>query len=40
MWIVGGLESLSEAGTEPAIVDRAANLEQKIGPSSRPAHLL
>ena len=34
MWVVGGLESLSEAGTERAIVDGAANLEQKIGPSS------
>jgi hypothetical protein len=38
--VVGGLESLSEAGTERAIVDGAANLEQKIGTSSRPAHLL
>jgi plasmid stabilization system protein ParE len=38
--IIGGLESLSEAGTERPIVDGAANLEQEIGPSSRPAHLL
>src|SRR5260370_25137733 len=39
-WVVGGLESLSEAGAERAIVNSAANLEQKIGTSSRPAHLL
>src|SRR6202048_3166214 len=39
-WVVGGAESLSEAGTERAIVDCATNLEQKISPSSRPAHLL
>jgi hypothetical protein len=40
MCIVGGLESLSESGTERAVVDRAANLEQEIGTSSRPSHLL
>jgi hypothetical protein len=33
-WIVCGLESLSEAGAERAIMDAAANLQQKIGPSS------
>ena len=38
--IVGWLKFLSVAGTKRAIVDRAANLEQEIGPSSRPAHLL
>src|SRR5271168_4293349 len=38
--IVGWVESLSVAGTKRAIVDRAANLEQEIGPLSRPAHLL
>jgi hypothetical protein len=38
--IVGWVEFLSVAGTKPAIVDRAANPEQEIGPSSRPAHLL
>src|SRR5208337_4769319 len=38
--IVGGLESLSEAGAERAIIDGAANLKQKIRPSPRPAHLL
>ena len=38
--IVGWVESLSIAGTKRAIVDRAANLEQEIGPLSRPAHLL
>jgi hypothetical protein len=35
---LGGI--LSEAETEPAIVDGAANLKQKIGSSSRPAHML
>src|SRR5271165_6044240 len=40
MCIVGWAEFLSVAGTKRAIVDRAANLEQEIGPSSRPAHLL
>ncbi|MFL5285976.1 MAG: hypothetical protein ACJ8AW_34615 [Rhodopila sp.] len=38
--IIAGLESLSEAGTERSIVDGATNREQKIGSSSRPAHLL
>ena len=38
--IVGGVESLSEAGAERAVVDGAANLEQQIGAPSRPAHLL
>jgi hypothetical protein len=38
--IIGWVEFLSVAGTERAAVDRAANLEQEIGPSSRPAHLL
>jgi hypothetical protein len=38
--IVGWVEFLSVAGTKRAIVDRSANLEQEIGPSSRPAHLL
>src|SRR3954447_11184098 len=38
--IVGGLESLSEAGAGPAIADGAANLKQKISSSSRPAHRL
>jgi hypothetical protein len=33
-WIVCGLESLSEAAAERAIIDGAANLQQKIGPSS------
>ena len=32
-WVVGGLESLSEAEAERAVVDGAANLEQEIGPS-------
>jgi len=39
-WIVGWLESLSEAGTERAIIDGATDLEQQIGAASRPAHLL
>ena len=38
--IVSRLESLSEAGAERAVVNGAANLEQKIGSSARPAHLL
>ena len=38
--IVSGLKSLSEAGAKRAVVNGAANLEQKIRPSPRPAHLL
>lgn len=38
--IIGGLESPPEAGAEGAIINGAPNLEQKIGPSPRPAHLL
>jgi hypothetical protein len=38
--IVSGVESLSEAGAERPIVDGAANLQQEIGPSARPTHLL
>src|SRR5215469_18353717 len=38
--VVGGLESLSEVGAERPIVNGAADLEQEIGSSSRPAHLL
>ena len=38
--IVSGLESLPEAGAERAVIDGAADLEQQIGASSRPAHLL
>jgi len=40
VWIVGWLESLSEAGLERAIIDGAPNLEQQVGAASRPAHLL
>src|ERR1700730_923192 len=40
MYIIGWVEFLSEAGTECAVVHSAANLEQKIGPSPRPTHLL
>jgi len=40
VWIVGWLELLSEVGTERAIVDGAANLEQQAGAASRSAHLL
>ena len=40
VWIVGWLELLSEAGTERAIVDGAAYLQQQVGAASRPAHLL
>ena len=39
-WIVGGLEFLSEAGTERAVVDGTANLQEEIGAAPRPAHLL
>jgi hypothetical protein len=38
--IVGWPEPLSEVGTERAIVNGAASLQQEIGTSSRPAHLL
>jgi hypothetical protein len=34
MCIGGGMESLSGTGTERAVVDRAANLEQEIGTST------
>jgi hypothetical protein len=40
MYIIGWVEFLSEAETECAVVHTAAKLEQKIGPSPRPAHLL
>jgi hypothetical protein len=38
--IVSWVEPLSEARAERAVVERATNLQQKIGPASRPAHLL
>jgi hypothetical protein len=38
--IVGGVESLSEAGAERAVGDGAADLKQQVGAASRPAHLL
>jgi hypothetical protein len=38
--IIGWMEFLCESGTERAVVDSAANLRQKIGPSPRPAQLL
>ena len=38
--IVGGVESLSEAGAGRAVVDGAADLKQQVGAASRPAHLL
>ena len=34
------LEEVTEAGTERAVVDGAADLEQKVGPAPGPAHLL
>jgi hypothetical protein len=40
VYIVCRAEFLSEAGAERTIVDGAANLEQEIGTSSRPAHLV
>src|SRR3954454_18471899 len=38
--IVGWVEFLSVARTKRTIVDGAANLEEEIGPSPRPAHVL
>src|SRR3954454_5948749 len=38
--VVRGEEALPEAGAEHAVVDGAANLEQPIGATPRPAHLL
>ena len=38
--VVGGLETLSEAGAECAIIDGASDLKQPIGAASRPSHLL
>ena len=34
------LKQVAEPRPEHAVVDRAANLEQKVGTSSRPSHLL
>ena len=39
-WAGDRLKELAEPRTEHAVVDRTANLEQKIGASSRPSHLL
>src|SRR4051812_22033064 len=38
--IVIRLKSLSKAGAERAVVNSTADPQQKIGPSSRPTHLL
>src|SRR4051794_21063974 len=38
--VVGGLETLAEAGAERAVVDRTADLEQPVGTTPGPAHLL
>jgi len=35
-WVISGLESLSEAGAERAVVDGTANLEQKQGLRMKP----
>jgi hypothetical protein len=35
-----GVEQLSEAGTEPAVEDGAADMEQEIDASAGPSHLL
>ncbi|CAH2603462.1 conserved protein of unknown function [Rhodovastum atsumiense] len=40
MLIVGDLKALPEAETEGAVVDSAANLQQKIGIMASPAYLL
>jgi len=34
VWIVGWVESLSEAGTERAVIDGAPNLEQQVRAAS------
>src|SRR3954471_4520832 len=38
--VIGGVETLPEAGAERAVVDGAADPEQPIGTAPRPAHLL
>src|SRR5215210_1779759 len=38
--VIGGVETLPEAGAERAVVDGAADLEQPVGATPRPAHLL
>src|SRR3954470_17065536 len=38
--IGGPVKSMPKPNTERAVVDRAPNLEQQIGTSSRPSHLL
>src|SRR3954452_12460564 len=38
--VVGGLETLAEAGAECAVVDRTADLEQTVGTAPGPAPLL
>ena len=38
--IVGGLEALSEAGAESAIIDGASNLKQQNRAAARPSHML
>ena len=40
VWAGDRLKQVAEPRTERAVVDRTANLEQKIGASSRPSHLL
>src|SRR3954467_7283539 len=38
--VIGGVETLPEAGAERAVVDGAADLEQPVGATPGPAHLL
>src|SRR4051795_8038120 len=38
--VIGGVETLPEAGAERAVVDGAADLEQPVGAMPWPAHLL
>src|SRR5579884_2244948 len=40
VWAQYWLKQVAESRPEHAVVDRTANLEQKIGTSSRPSHLL
>src|SRR5215216_5896919 len=38
--VIGGVETLPEAGAERAVVDGAADLEQPVGAAPGPTHLL
>ena len=40
IWTADGFEPLTEAGTKRPVVNCAADLQQKVSTSPRPAHLL